>query len=135
MTRTLRTLALAAVAAAACRRDAGAPAGPPEDQVWLDPGAPSRGGVRVAKAEERELAQRIVAGGRIAFDDLHVTHVFPPVTGRVTRVLAQPGERVRKGSPLVTILSPDVGVAFSDLVKAHADLLAGEAEFDRQRRL
>jgi RND family efflux transporter MFP subunit len=135
MTRALGAAALAALALAACRRDAGAPAGPPEDQVWVDPVAGGRGGMRVAKAELRELPQRISAGGRITFDDLHVTHVFPPVTGRVTRVLAQPGERVRKGSPLVTILSPDVGVAFSDLVKAHADLLAGEADFDRQRRL
>jgi RND family efflux transporter MFP subunit len=136
MRRPCCALALAAVALAACgRRGGGAPAGPPEDQVWLDPAAGAKGGMRVAKAEVRELPQRISAGGRIGFDDLHVTHVFPPVTGRVTRVLAQPGERVRKGSPLVTILSPDVGVAFSDLVKAHADLLAGEADFDRQRRL
>jgi membrane fusion protein, heavy metal efflux system len=131
----LALAALAAAGAAACRRGAGPPAAPPEDQVWLDADAMARRGIRVAKAEIRDLPQRIPASGRITFDDLHVTHVFPPVTGRVTRVLAQPGERVRKGSPLVTILSPDVGAAFSDLVKAHADLLAGEAEFDRQRRL
>jgi cobalt-zinc-cadmium efflux system membrane fusion protein len=134
MKRRLRAAVLAALALAACRRGV-APADPPEDQVWLDPRALARAGVRVAKAEVRDLPQRVRAAGRITFDDLHVTHVFPPVTGRVTRVLAAPGERVRKGSPLVVISSPDVGAAFSDLVKAHADLLAAEADFDRQRRL
>lgn len=138
MSRALRALALGALgalAASACRRGGGAPAEPPEDQVWLDPQALARSGVRVAKAEVRDLPQDVPAAGRITFDDLHVTHVFPPVTGRVTRVLAQPGDRVRKGSPLVAIASPDVGAAFSDLVKAHADILAAEADFDRQRRL
>jgi len=135
MSRLLRAAAIAALGLSACRRGGGAPAEPPEDQVWLDPQALARSGLRVAKVEVRDLPQAVPASGRISFDDLHVTHVFPPVTGRVTRVLAQPGERVRKGSPLVTIASPDVGAAFSDLVKAHADLLAAEADFDRQRRL
>lgn len=131
----LRAAVLGALVLGECRRGSDTPAEPPEDQVWLDPQALARSGVRVAKVEVRDLPQRVAAAGRITFDDLHVTHVFPPVTGRVTRVLAQPGQRVRKGTPLVTIASPDVGATFSDLVKAHADLLATEAESDRQRRL
>ncbi len=128
-------VAAAAVAALAGCRARSAPPTPPEGEVWLDAAASARTGVRVARVEEREIPSPVQAPGRIAFDDLHVTHVTSPVTGRVTRVLAQPGQAVRRGTPLVSILSPDVGQAFADVVKAQADLLQAEAEFDRQRRL
>jgi cobalt-zinc-cadmium efflux system membrane fusion protein len=130
-----RGIALLALAIAACTSGRSSPDAPPEDPVRLEQSALQRGGARVEPTSVRELQQDVPASGRVDFDDLHVTHVFSPVTGRIARVLAQPGQRVRKGSPLVTILSPDVGSAFSDLVKAHADLLAAEADFDRQRRL
>ena len=57
------------------------------------------------------------------------------MTGRVVRIEAQPGQRVKKGAPLAIIESPDVGTAFSDLGKAHADLDAAEHDFKRQKEL
>jgi cobalt-zinc-cadmium efflux system membrane fusion protein len=107
---------------------------PPEDELWIGREAFERGS-RVAEAGVRELPQSISTGGRIAFDDLRVSHVFSPVTGRVTRVLAQLGEKVVKGSALAAIVSPDVGTANSDLVKARADLAATERDFHRQEKL
>lgn len=131
MTRAPLGAALLSMALAACSRPAG-PAGPPEDEVWVAPGA--RGQLLV-DARRQALPQSVAGAGRIAFHDLHVAHVFSPVTGRVTRVIARPGERVRKGTPLVAILSPDVGSAFADVVKAQADLELATAEDQRQRRL
>jgi cobalt-zinc-cadmium efflux system membrane fusion protein len=103
--------------------------------VWLSQAQIEKAGVRVVTAQAADVPQRIAAGGRIAFNDLHITHVFSPVTGRVTRVLAQPGQRVKNGSPLLALASPDVGQAFSDLVKAQADLATSEADYHRQARL
>jgi cobalt-zinc-cadmium efflux system membrane fusion protein len=108
---------------------------PPSDEVWLSQAQIQKADVRVVTTAEADVPQSIPAGGRVAFNDLHVTHVFSPVTGRVTRVLAQPGQRVKKGSPLLALASPDVGQAFSDLVKAQADLAASEADYHRQARL
>ncbi|HKD40218.1 MAG TPA: efflux RND transporter periplasmic adaptor subunit, partial [Myxococcaceae bacterium] len=108
---------------------------PPEDEVWLTPDEMNKARVQMATIQEREVDKFIAAGGKIAFDDLRVTHVFSPVTGRVTRVLAQPGERVKKGAPLLAIISPDIGTAVSDVVKAQADLAASEREFHRQQKL
>ena len=107
---------------------------PPEDELWIGREAFERGS-RVAEAGVRELPQSISTGGRIAFDDLLVSHVFSPVTGRVTRVLAQLGAKVAKGTALAAIVSPDVGTANSDLVKARADLAATERDFHRQEKL
>jgi membrane fusion protein, heavy metal efflux system len=108
---------------------------PPQDEMWLGQEQIRRSNIQVTTVADTEMPQAITAGGRVAFNDLHVTHVFSPVTGRVTRVLAQPGQRLKRGAPLLALASPDVGVAFSDVVKAQADLAASEADYQRQGRL
>jgi cobalt-zinc-cadmium efflux system membrane fusion protein len=127
----------AALAAAACSRGEAktVPDQPPEDEVWLTADQMERAEIHISVAQEDDIPQAVTVGGKVAFDDLRVTHVFSPVTGRITRVLAQPGQRVKKGAPLVAILSPDVGSAFSDLVKAQADLTASELDYHRQEKL
>jgi cobalt-zinc-cadmium efflux system membrane fusion protein len=89
----------------------------------------------MARVEERLVHSQVVVGGKVAFDDLRVGHVFSPVTGRVRKVLAEPGQRVKKGTPLLTIESPDVGSAFADLAKAAADLDASGRDLARQKDL
>lgn len=108
---------------------------PHADEVWLRPEQLAKATTRVVEATPQDLPQVIRVGGTIAFDDLRVTQVYSPVTGRVTQVLAQPGQRVQRGTPLLTIVSPDVGQTFSELVKAQADLEAAEADYERQELL
>ena len=119
---------------AACRKPVKHEETPPEGELWVARDAFEHGS-RVAVATVQDLPQSLSTGGRIAFDDLKVSHVFSPVTGRVTRVLAQLGAPVKKGTPLAAIVSPDVGSAFSDLVKARADLNASERDFHRLEKL
>jgi cobalt-zinc-cadmium efflux system membrane fusion protein len=121
----------------ACTRPSAAPLAeaPPQDEVWLSPDQLEKADIRIVIAMETDVPQGIPAAGHVAFNDLHVTHMFSPVTGRITRVLVQPGQHVKKGTPLLAIVSPDVGTAFADLVKAQADLATSEAEYHRQARL
>ncbi len=133
----IRSLCLVACLGAACSRGETNPHvdDPPEDEVWLGSDQMVKANIQVADIAEHDLPQSIAAVGRIAFDDLRVSHVFSPVTGRVTRVLAKPGEHVPKGAPLIAIRSPDVGSAFADLVKAQADMQTSELDFQREQRL
>lgn len=107
----------------------------PADEVWLSQDQMVKANIRIAEAKERDLPQTVTVGGRIAFNDVLIQHVYSPVTGRITRVLAQPGQRLKKGAPLLALISPDIGQAFSDVVKAQADVVAAEADFHRQQRL
>jgi cobalt-zinc-cadmium efflux system membrane fusion protein len=109
--------------------------GPAEDEIWLTAEEMKKANVQMAEAAKREVDRFITVGGRVTFDDLRVTHMFSPVTGRVTKVLAQPGERVKKGTPLVSIVSPEIGTAVSDVLKAQADLTSTERDFHRQEAL
>jgi cobalt-zinc-cadmium efflux system membrane fusion protein len=88
-----------------------------------------------AIAAEREVGESVVTSGKIAFDDLRVAHVTSPVTGRVTKIEAALGQKVKKGDALATIDSPDLGVASSDLAKAEADVAVAERDFRRQKEL
>jgi cobalt-zinc-cadmium efflux system membrane fusion protein len=118
-----------------CRANQRAADKTPSSEIWL-----LNAQVTAAKLATEPLALRPVSGlvatsGRVTFDDLKVAHVMSPVTGRVVRIEAQPGQRVQKGDSLVVIESPDVGSAFSDLEKAQADSISAEKDFKRQKEL
>jgi len=135
VTRAALATAAVVLAASACKREQPEETRPPPGEAWLTPQQLQATQVSIAPVEERTVATQLGAPGRIAFDDSRVAHVFSPVSGRVVRIDAQPGDRVRKGAALVTLDAPDVGNAASDVRKAEADLQAAERELRRQREL
>jgi membrane fusion protein, heavy metal efflux system len=132
---TLLAGGLLGLAVTACRHPAAdaAVAQPPENQVWLPPEQAT--GLRLAVIRNQDVQDTLRVGGRVTFDDLRISHVFSPVTGRVVKLLAGPGDRLQKGAPLALISSPDIGSAWSDVVKARADLDSSQREYQRQKEL
>jgi len=117
------------------RRDQHEAPRPNPGEVWLSREQIESQQMRIGVVGEELVATSLEAPGRIAFDDLHVAHVFAPVSGRIAKIDASPGQHVRKGDSLLEIESPDVGAAFADVGKAEADLAASERELKRQREL
>jgi len=108
---------------------------PPAGEAWLTQQQVKNANLVVKEVADQDVGGAVVTSGKVTFDDLRVSHVFSPVTGRVVRIEAQPGQRVKKGAALAVIESPDVGNAFSDLAKAHAELEAAERDYKRQKEL
>jgi membrane fusion protein, heavy metal efflux system len=108
---------------------------PPLTELWLWQDQVTAAKLVVEPLAPQPVGGLVVTNGRVAFDDLKVAHVISPVTGRMVRIDAQPGQRVKKGDALAVIESPDVGSAFSDLQKAHAEFASAEKELTRQREL
>jgi cobalt-zinc-cadmium efflux system membrane fusion protein len=104
-------------------------------QVWLTPAEVANDKIEVAAAGEQVVDDTILTSGTITLDDLRTAHVYSPVTGRVVKVAAQLGQRVKKGDALAVIESPDVGSATSDTHKAEADLIAAEHDLKRKQDL
>jgi cobalt-zinc-cadmium efflux system membrane fusion protein len=129
-------LSVTLLAAPACKISEAAtkPLAPP-GEVWLTEEQARAANIEVEPAEARELDDAIVTGGRVTFDDMRVAHVFSPVTGRVMSIAAQLGQHVKRGEPLATLESPDIGNALSDANKAHADYIAAEHDYQRQKAL
>jgi membrane fusion protein, heavy metal efflux system len=136
-TRCLSVAVLALAGAGGCHRNSNAATQPqpPAGEAWLTPQQVKNANLQIAPVADQDVGGAVVASGKVTFDDLRVSHVFSPVTGRVVRIDAQPGQRVKKGAPLAAIESPDVGTAFSDVAKAHADLEAAERDYKRQKEL
>src|SRR5580698_6566220 len=132
-------LALAAVFLAGCPTKPAAPGPPapqpPAGQVWITPDEVKEARIDVALVEEQNVDDTILTAGTVTLDDRRTGHVFSPVTGRVLQIVAQLGQTVKKGAPLATIESPDVGSAVSDMHKAQADLIAAEHDFKRKKGL
>src|SRR6478735_945256 len=99
------------VVCAACRHEAVAAdnASPPPGQAWLTEQQIRDAKIVVGSVDEQDTNDEILTSGRVVFDDTRVAHVVSPVNGRITRIDAALGERVKKGSPLAAIDSPDVG--------------------------
>ena len=107
----------------------------PSGQVWLTETQVKEAKIAVEPIAEQNVDDTILTSGRVTFDDLRVAHVYSPVTGKVVRIDAQLGQRVKKGQALAVIESPEIGTAVSDLHKAEADLIAAEHDFKRQKEL
>jgi len=133
----LTVLLVSVLALAACEPVSQATSGVPSPpgEARLSPERARDAHIATAAVSTTEVGRELLTSGRVTFDDEGVSHVLSPVTGRVTRIIAQLGRRVAAGDPLVVISSPDLGNAFSDLVKADADFSAADREYRRQREL
>jgi cobalt-zinc-cadmium efflux system membrane fusion protein len=64
--------------------------------------------------------------GKISINEDKATPIFPPYAGRVTRLMAKPGDTVEKGQPLFYIEA-------ADMIQAQNDFLAGLAAINRAK--
>lgn len=107
----------------------------PAGEVWLTEAQIAEAKVEVAPLDEESVDDVVVTSGKVAFDDAKVSHVFSPVSGRVTRIEGKLGQTVKKGDVLATLESPDIGMASADLHKAQAERITAEHDLERQREL
>ncbi|WP_314949829.1 efflux RND transporter periplasmic adaptor subunit [Bradyrhizobium cosmicum] len=59
-----------------------------------------------------------ITEGKVAVDEDRSTPVFSPYAGRVTKLLAKPGEMLKQGQPLFTIEAADTVQAQNDFIAA-----------------
>lgn len=138
MARRSVLLVAALGAGAGCTKavpHASAEAQVPVNEVWLTDAQLAEAKVVVAPIDEQDVDDTILTSGHVTFDDLRVAHVYSPVTGRITNVLAAVGQRVRRGEPLAVLESPDVGIVTADLFKAQAGFVAAEHDYKRVKGL
>jgi cobalt-zinc-cadmium efflux system membrane fusion protein len=107
----------------------------PPGEVWLTPAQVHDAKIQVAPVGEQVIEDAILTSGTVTLDDQRTGHVFSPVTGRVVKIFAQLGQRVKKGEPLALIESPDIGSAVSDVHKAEADLISAQHDLKRKKDL
>lgn len=85
----------------------------------IDPAVVQTIGVRTAPVERRDLARRIRAVGRVAYDERRVAHVHTKIQGWVERLdVKYEGEAVERRQPLLEIYSPELVSTQEELLLA-----------------
>jgi cobalt-zinc-cadmium efflux system membrane fusion protein len=72
---------------------------------------------------------------RVSYDDNRTARVFSPLAGRVVKIVAETGARVKAGDPLLVLDSPDFALAEADGAKANADLQRKKESYERAKQL
>ena len=99
--------------------------------------------IALATVTMQGFREEKIATGKIAFNEEFMTPVFSPYAGRVTRVIAKPGDVVTPTSPLLELYTPDLIQAQSDfignatamLTKAKNALSLARRNAERQQQL
>jgi cobalt-zinc-cadmium efflux system membrane fusion protein len=85
-------------------------------------------GFKTATVAEQVFRTEQVTDGKIAIDDDRTTPVFSPYSGRVTRLIARPGDVVKQGQPLFAIVASEFVQGQNDLAAAAAALSTAKAQ-------
>ncbi len=73
--------------------------------------------------------------GKITFDEDHTQRIASPIDGRVHSVLHKLGDKVKAGTPLIELTSPQVAQLESDLRKAEEDQMVAKKSLERAKAL
>src|SRR3954467_1782641 len=103
--------------------------------VTLTPEAIQRAGIVVTPVSQGRDTSTLRLPGVVEPNAYKQVVVTPLVAGRVTRVLAELGQAVRRGQPLAEIFSPELAEAETRCVSARAELDAHERELQRTEKL
>jgi cobalt-zinc-cadmium efflux system membrane fusion protein len=101
-------------------------------RISVPDGSPLRGKLTVGPVAQREIQRKLVLPAVVEADPARTVKVLPPVTGRVTDLMVQLGERVVQGQDLAVIDSGDLAQAYSDIEKARSVLTLTKKGLDRQ---
>jgi len=86
--------------------------------------------ITIEPVSERVFRNEHVTEGKIAVDEDHATPVFSPYAGRVTKLLAKPGDHVDAGQPLFVIEATDNVQAQNDFITALTALNKARSQFE-----
>ncbi len=104
------------------------------DSIAFPAGSPSLKNILTTKVEasrDRELN----IPGRLVWDEDRTVRVFTPFAGRVSKVIANVGDRVVQGQALAELQSPDFAIAQTDARKAATMLTLANQSLSRVKEL
>lgn len=93
--------------------------------------------VKVLHSVEVQVQSReiIRLPARVVWDEARTVRIVAPLSGRITRLLAQPGDFVKSGTPLAMMASPDLGQAQAEARRAAVDMGLAEKNLARASEL
>jgi cobalt-zinc-cadmium efflux system membrane fusion protein len=98
-------------------------------------GAPQLSALRIETAAAMPLPMGEALNGRLALDENRTARISSPISGRVMKLMAEPGDRVAPNAVLLQADAPDLAAADADWRKAQADQVRKKLAFERAQKL
>ena len=105
-------------------------ANPARDLQRYTPTPAEWASLTIEPVAEQIFRAETVTEGKIAVDEDRSTPVFSPYAGRVTKLLARPGDSVTQGQPLFVIEAADTVQAQNDFIAAMTGLNKAQSALD-----
>jgi cobalt-zinc-cadmium efflux system membrane fusion protein len=107
----------------------------PPGEVILKADSPKRAYIKesLLQLSPRPLMEPVA--GKVVYDETRTARISSPIAGRVVSSLAPLGTKVKEGSALIELDSPDLGTARAEYAKALADLRLAEKAYERSKTL
>lgn len=94
-----------------------------------------KAGIKVQILELQEKVEQVVVTATIQANQDRLAHVAPRVPGRIIKVSANLGDKVKAGQPLALLDSIELGEARSNYLQTASEAAVAQAGFDRAQRL
>ncbi|MCC6746684.1 MAG: efflux RND transporter periplasmic adaptor subunit [Deltaproteobacteria bacterium] len=105
------------------------------DALALAADAPQWKLIKLCLARTAGARQTDPLPARVRIDETRAARVGSPLAGRMTRVLVELGQRVKKGAPLFAVSSPELAGLKADRARAEMDLSLAKSNLDRVRAM
>jgi membrane fusion protein, heavy metal efflux system len=104
-------------------------------ELSLAPNAPQWSMLKVGKAVPATARWTDALPARVKIDETRASKVGTPLSGRVTNVFVELGQRIPKGAPLFSVSSPDLASLRAERKKADVDLAVARTTLERVRTM
>jgi RND family efflux transporter MFP subunit len=99
--------------------------------IGFQQGAPQWDQIKIERVELAKRRWSDPAPAHLRADETRTSRVGAPLPGRVGKVLATIGQRVKKGAPLFSVMSPDLATLQSERMKADVELTTAKLAYER----
>jgi membrane fusion protein, heavy metal efflux system len=104
-------------------------------ELSLAPNAPQWSMLKIGKAVPATARWTDSLPARVKIDETRAAKVGTPLSGRVTGVYVELGQRVTKGAQLFSVASPDLAALRAERKKAEVDLAVAKTTLERVRTM
>ena len=106
-----------------------------ENRLKLTPDEIKTAGIQVEALKEQQLSSQLTVTATIHPNQDKIAHISPRVSGRIIKVNANLGDRVKSGQALAMLDSIELGEVHSAYVQALSQQKLAKADLDRAQQL
>lgn len=104
-------------------------------ELQISPEKQKDWGIRLGTVAWQDISAVLVLPGVLTVNQNRTAHISSYVRGKVVSPSVDLGDRIKKGQALVTINSPDFAQSQADFLRARANYLLSQKEYERAKML